>query len=105
MTPNNRIERLREALEPCPFCGKAPRGPDFQGDEDGGYWFVECPDSGQLHFAGVHGDSEEETVREWNTRALTTPTEGDGAPIPMLLFCPVCGLKHVDEPDERSPDW
>lgn len=27
------------------------------------------------------------------------------APVQMLLFCPKCGMKHVDAPDERTPDW
>jgi hypothetical protein len=27
------------------------------------------------------------------------------APIPMLLYCPNCGQQHIDEPDERTPDW
>lgn len=26
-------------------------------------------------------------------------------PIDMVLHCPRCGLQHIDEPDERSPDW
>ena len=26
-------------------------------------------------------------------------------PIPMLLYCPQCGEQHIDEPDERTPDW
>jgi hypothetical protein len=26
-------------------------------------------------------------------------------PIPMLLYCPQCGQSHIDEPDERTPDW
>jgi hypothetical protein len=26
-------------------------------------------------------------------------------PIAMLLYCPQCGQQHVDEPDERTPDW
>jgi hypothetical protein len=26
-------------------------------------------------------------------------------PLPMLLFCPRCHLQHIDEPDERTPDW
>lgn len=26
-------------------------------------------------------------------------------PIDMLLFCPQCGIQHIDEPDERTPDW
>ena len=25
--------------------------------------------------------------------------------IPMVLFCPKCGLQHIDAPDERTPDW
>ena len=25
--------------------------------------------------------------------------------INMILFCPSCGLQHVDEPDERTPGW
>lgn len=32
-------------------------------------------------------------------------TDGGAGPVQMLLFCPNCGLKHVDEPDERTPDW
>jgi len=27
------------------------------------------------------------------------------APIDMVLSCPNCGQQHLDEPDERSPDW
>lgn len=26
-------------------------------------------------------------------------------PIPVLLFCPRCHLQHIDEPDERTPEW
>jgi len=25
--------------------------------------------------------------------------------LPMLLYCPECGLQHIDEPDERTPEW
>jgi hypothetical protein len=28
-----------------------------------------------------------------------------GTPIPMILYCPQCHEQHVDEPDERTPDW
>lgn len=27
------------------------------------------------------------------------------SPIPMILFCPACGLQHIDAPDERTLDW
>jgi len=27
------------------------------------------------------------------------------APIPMVLHCPSCHAQHIDEPDERTPDW
>lgn len=26
-------------------------------------------------------------------------------PIDMVLHCPACGVQHIDEPDERTPDW
>lgn len=26
-------------------------------------------------------------------------------PIDMILYCPGCGLQHVDAPDRRTPDW
>lgn len=26
-------------------------------------------------------------------------------PIDMILHCPSCHAQHVDEPDERTPDW
>lgn len=32
-------------------------------------------------------------------RQPALPEKGE-EPIPMLLFCPACGLKHVDEPEE-----
>jgi hypothetical protein len=28
-----------------------------------------------------------------------------GEPIDMVLFCPKCGMQHIDAPDERTPDW
>lgn len=37
--------------------------------------------------------------------AVAAASIPDEKPIPMLLFCPNCGLKHIDEPDEWSPDW
>lgn len=33
------------------------------------------------------------------------PAPGEAVPIPMILFCPKCHLQHVDEPDDRTPDW
>lgn len=26
-------------------------------------------------------------------------------PVPMILHCPECHLQHIDEPDERTPEW
>lgn len=37
--------------------------------------------------------------------ALTPTPAQDVEPIPMLLYCPKCGLQHIDEPDERTPNW
>lgn len=25
--------------------------------------------------------------------------------VDMVLFCPKCGMQHIDAPDERTPDW
>jgi hypothetical protein len=63
-----------QTLEPCPFCGgMATSG--FEGDEDGGYGFVECEHRSLSdgHFAGVHADSEQEARAIWNTRAALAP--------------------------------
>ena len=58
-------------LLPCPLCADRPVGPTFVGDDDGGYFYVECPNNGtgDGHFCGVHGDSAEQAVSVWNTRA------------------------------------
>lgn len=37
--------------------------------------------------------------------AALSRASAEPVPIPMLLFCPNCGLQHIDEPDERTPDW
>lgn len=37
--------------------------------------------------------------------ALAQSPAPDAQPIPMLLWCPKCHVQHVDEPDERTPDW
>lgn len=34
------------------------------------------------------------------TLESTAPTEEEGKAIPMLLFCPKCGVQHVDAPSE-----
>lgn len=39
-----------------------------------------------------------------NVEEIRKRLEAD-APVPMLLFCPGCGLQHIDAPDERTPGW
>jgi len=36
---------------------------------------------------------------------LTAALRDSLAPIDMVLFCPKCGVQHIDAPDERTPDW
>lgn len=62
------------ALKPCPFCGGQPTS-RFIGDDDGGYWSVECDhdhkstwDSPTV-FIGVHGDDQASSEAAWNKRA------------------------------------
>jgi hypothetical protein len=37
--------------------------------------------------------------------AFNAPPDGEPQPVPMILYCPQCHLQHVDEPDERTPEW
>lgn len=66
------------ALKPCPFCGEPPLSRWF-GDEDGGYWSVECVNkSARWHFAGSHGDDQATTEADWNARAPSPAGELSG---------------------------
>lgn len=38
------------------------------GDDDGGYYAIECAKCGDGRFCGVHSDSREESVEAWNRR-------------------------------------
>jgi len=94
-----------QSLLPCPFCnGQTVNG--FEGDEDGGYGYVECVNQGcgDGHFAGVHADTEAEAITAWNTRAALTrapaPAEQcqhqfDHIPAfdnqPAVTACTLCG--------------
>jgi hypothetical protein len=66
------IERLREALEPCPRCGNGA----FTTMLLNGVWEVWCSTDQCLRLPARA--TEAEAIAAWNTRA-TTPTEGDGA--------------------------
>lgn len=33
------------------------------------------------------------------------PQGGRVQVIPMILFCPKCGLQHIDAPDDRTAGW
>lgn len=71
------VEREPGALRACPFCGARPVS-GHAGDDDGGYFHVDCPDcrggDGQP-FAGVHGDSIEACRAAWNRRASDAEVE------------------------------
>lgn len=57
----------KDALLPCPFpdcCAGLITG--FQGDEDGGYGFVECKST--EHFCGIHAATESDAITAWNHR-------------------------------------
>lgn len=41
----------------------------------------------------------------WLLAELASADKRASAPIDMILFCPTCGLQHVDEPDERTVGW
>ena len=90
---NEIVERLAEAL-------RTPASPDAD--------LVELE---RRLTEGVFYDDHDEDLRLLGVfrraiEALTAPAPpSDAAPIPMLLYCPNCGQQHIDEPDERTPDW
>ena len=49
------------------------------------------------------------SVQHVETLTSPRPVEEAGqtgeVPIPMVLFCPSCHTQHIDEPDERTPEW
>lgn len=47
----------------------------------------------------------DEALETQPTLADTVLNAVDAAPVDMILHCPSCHLQHVDEPDERTPDW
>lgn len=59
-----------EAMRPCLICGQHPKF-GFNGNEDGGYGYVECsgPDG---HFIGFHCDDEATARARWNA-AMSPP--------------------------------
>lgn len=101
--PNLPQEQMMVELKPCPLCGgEASSG--YQGDEDGGYGFVECEHRSVSdgHFAGVHADSEEEAGRIWNTRAIISTGDDAGLDEDALMFQMLNEL-HANMPEIDRP--
>ena len=94
-TPTEGETRAREALalHYAPKC-------------DGSYqveWaYTDRADCGRLPgHVGACGRAP--TVDSWaHLRALVDALD---APIPMLLFCPACGVQHIDALDPNDPGW
>lgn len=38
-------------------------------------------------------------------RFILTKQAEKAQPVDMVLYCPKCGMQHIDAPDERTPDW
>jgi transcription elongation factor Elf1 len=96
-------------LLPCPFCGKVDISVWADDDDLLASVCVNC------EAFGPKSKTIDGAKGAWNTRALTkaTDTENSKMPefmletgklhefysIPMLLTCPACGERHIDEGD------
>jgi len=69
-----------EAMVPCPFCGEQPTS-RFVGDDDGGYWAVECHHKNNFAdpsvFIGVHGDDQQPAEEAWNKRWFDASSQAE----------------------------
>lgn len=52
-----------------------------------------------------YSDSQFVDRRQGGDRMVMELIQRFSAPVDMALFCPECGLRHVDGVDERIPDW
>ena len=87
-------------LLPCPFCGASASLTDVR--MSGHTFRVGCYNEhcGVRPATDYYGcreqpSSAQEVIMAWNTR---THSPAQAEPIPMVLYCPFCGEKHVDEP-------
>ena len=59
-----------------------------------GWWEIGVADAASAIACAIRGT------------ALTQPEPtAQQAPVDMLLFCPRCHTQHIDEPDDRTPEW
>lgn len=116
-----------DKLKPCPFCGHHAYEPvQVRGQGWGSYdWEIRCSSSHCCANVRIVADGWERNLdpelnkhlspdqlydnrelklrRMWNRRSAIDQALAE--PIDMLLYCPQCGLQHIDAPDERTPDW
>ena len=57
-----------DKLKPCPFCGKKARLGSLGGDKSN--WLIWCKCGHAVSETGCgYGDTKEEIIKAWNTRA------------------------------------
>lgn len=79
MTETKNMQTLREALEPCPFCGSQA---EMQTDGDSGYWIectnAACGSSTNIRIA-LMDDVKPLVAEQWNRRATAQAPEPEQA--------------------------
>ena len=60
-------ERKEPELKPCPFCGKSAK--IFNKSEENYNYYCKCINPQCYIITWVSGDTEEEVIAKWNTRA------------------------------------
>ena len=90
-----------EELLACPFCGNDPRFVEIDMSDSGpsSYVYNIVCDACEYRWSDYRKTA---MIERWNRRpAPSIDAETLATPIDLILFCPACGLQHVDkaEPD------
>lgn len=114
--PNEKVfteQAMREHGQACYAAGAAGVMGGHEGSAPAAGGVVQSESSPEMiqvcmraMYTASQGDFDP-TAEEGREVALAVLAQAqrDAKPLDMVLHCPECGLQHVDEPDDRTPEW